>query len=75
MTYTSKAYGLTISSSFRFPELTPAGVGADVDVTIERGRVERQEPLLAEPGLSFWAWPGAPHTQPRGTQLPRSSRS
>ena len=58
MTYTSKAYGLTISSSFPFPELTPATAGAGVDVTIEQGRVERREPLLTEPGLSFWAGPG-----------------
>jgi len=41
MTYTSKAYGLTISSSFPFPELMPATAGANVDVTIERGTPAR----------------------------------
>jgi hypothetical protein len=57
MTYTSKAYGLTIRSSFPFPELTPAAAGAPVDVTIELGRVEHTAALLSEPGLSFWAGP------------------
>jgi hypothetical protein len=58
MMHTSKAYGLTIRSSFPFPELTPAPVDAAVDVTVELEHVEPAAPVLSEPGLSFWAGPG-----------------
>jgi hypothetical protein len=55
--HTSKAYGLTIRSSFPFPELLPAPADAVVDVTIDRGPVEPAQPQLSEPALSFWAGP------------------
>lgn len=58
MTYTSKAYGLTIRSSFEFPELLPALADAAADVTINLGPVEPAQPQLREPALSFWAGPG-----------------